>query len=102
MTRSISQSFYRSKTWKKCRNAYMDSQHHICERCGGLAVICHHKEWLNKANYKNPLIAYGWDNLEALCMDCHNKEHFEDSGNNSKSVIADGLMFDKNGNITLK
>lgn len=80
----------------------MDSQHHICERCGGLAVICHHKEWLNKANYKNPLIAYGWDNLEALCMDCHNKEHFGDSGNNSKSVIADGLMFDRNGNITQK
>lgn len=94
MTRSISQAFYRSNTWKKCRNAYMDSQHHICERCGGLAVICHHKEWLNESNYKNPLIAYGWDNLEALCMDCHNKEHF------AGGTIADGLMFDENGNIT--
>ncbi|AVI05741.1 HNH endonuclease [Staphylococcus hominis] len=96
MTRSISQSFYRSNTWKKCRNAYMDSQHHICERCGGLAVICHHKEWLNEDNYINPHIAYGWDNLEALCLDCHNKEHF---GSNS---IDDELMFDDNGNIIKK
>ncbi|MDO0995577.1 HNH endonuclease [Staphylococcus borealis] len=96
MTRSISQSFYRSTTWKKCRNAYMQSQNYICERCGGLAVICHHKEWLNEDNYINPHIAYGWDNLEALCLDCHNKEHF---GSNS---IDDELMFDDNGNIIKK
>lgn len=78
----------------------MDSQHHICERCGGLAVICHHKEWLNRRNVKNPMVAYNWDNLEALCMDCHNKEHFGDSGNTDKSIIADGLKFDEKGNIT--
>ncbi|WP_261007121.1 HNH endonuclease [Staphylococcus haemolyticus] len=74
----------------------MQSQNYICERCGGLAVICHHKEWLNEDNYINPYIAYGWDNLEALCLDCHNKEHF---GSNS---IDDELMFDDNGNIIKK
>lgn len=74
----------------------MQSQNYICERCGGLAVICHHKEWLNEDNYINPYIAYGWDNLEALCLDCHNKEHF---GSNS---IDDKLMFDDNGNIIKK
>lgn len=74
----------------------MQSQNYICERCGGLAVICHHKEWLNEDNYINPHIVYGWDNLEALCLDCHNKEHF---GSNS---IDDELMFDDNGNIIKK
>ena len=92
MTRSISQSFYRSNTWKKCRNAYMQSQNYICERCGGLAVICHHKIWLNESNVDDPMMTYNWDNLEALCIDCHNKEHF-----GSKS-IDDELMFDDNGN----
>lgn len=96
MTRSISESFYRQKAWKDCRNAYMSSKHYICERCGDVATICHHKEWLNDMNVLDPLIAYGFDNLEALCQTCHNKEHF------GKGTIDDELKFDKNGNVTRK
>ncbi|PTK29184.1 HNH endonuclease, partial [Staphylococcus hominis] len=55
MTRSISRSFYRSNRWKKCRNAYMQSQNYICERCGNLADICHHKIWLNESNVDDPM-----------------------------------------------
>ncbi|NMD90787.1 HNH endonuclease [Staphylococcus hominis] len=96
MTRSISRSFYRSNRWKKCKNAYMQSQNYICERCGNLADICHHKIWLNESNVDDPMMTYNWDNLEALCIDCHNKEHF-----GSKS-IDDELMFDEKGNIIKK
>ena len=74
----------------------MQSQNYICERCGGLAVICHHKIWLNESNVDDPMMTYNWDNLEALCIDCHNKEHF-----GSKS-IDDELMFDDNGNMIKK
>lgn len=93
MARSVSQAFYRSSKWIKCKNGYMASQHYICERCGGLATICHHKIWLNQSNVDNPMITYSWDNLEALCIDCHNKEHF---GN---TVTEKGLAFDEKGNL---
>lgn len=67
--------FYNSKKWRKVSQAYLASQNYLCERCGNPAVICHHKIWLNGTNVHDPNIAYNWDNLEALCIDCHNKEH---------------------------
>lgn len=82
--------FYQSKAWRKVRRAYMESQHYICERCGAPAVICHHKKHITPKNITNPEITLNFDNLEALCMDCHNKEHM------SKSGIC---IFDEDGNV---
>lgn len=93
MARSVSERFYRTRKWEKCRNGYMSSQHYICERCGGLATICHHKVWLNESNVNDPMVTYNWDLLEALCTDCHNKEHF------GSRAVADGLQFDEKGNL---
>ena len=66
----------------------MSSKSYVCERCGKPAVICHHKKWLNDVNVIDPKIALSFDNLEALCLDCHNAEHglrhdiavFDDAG----------------------
>ena len=55
----------------------MSSKSYICERCGAPAVICHHKKWLNDVNVNDPEIALSFDNLEALCKECHNAEHGE-------------------------
>lgn len=68
--------FYNSKKWKKVSQAYMTSKSYICERCGRPAVICHHKIYLNGENVKDPAIALNFKNLEALCLHCHNQEHF--------------------------
>ena len=68
-------AFYKGKAWRKVSAAYMASQNYICERCGKPATICHHKTWLNGKNVNNPEIALSFDNLEALCLDCHNAEH---------------------------
>jgi hypothetical protein len=68
-------AFYHSAAWLKVSAAYMQSKHYICERCGKPAQICHHKIWLNGANINDPAIALSFDNLEALCIDCHNAEH---------------------------
>ena len=68
-------AFYNSKPWKRASAAYMSSKNYICERCGKPAQICHHKTWLNGSNVKDPNIALGFDNLEALCIECHNAEH---------------------------
>ena len=83
--------FYHSKDWTDTRQAYLIAQHYLCERCGEPAKVVHHKHYLNKRNINNADIALNWDNLEALCQDCHNKEHhaaadtrrykFDDDGN---------------------
>ena len=68
-------AFYKSKAWRRVSAAYMASQAYICERCGKPASICHHRIWLNGSNVKDPYIALSFDNLEALCIECHNAEH---------------------------
>jgi len=89
-------AFYKSKEWRKVSAAYMSSKYYICERCGKPAKICHHRIWLNADNVNDPEIALNMDNLEALCMECHNKEHI------GKSYYRRGpeeTHFDENGNL---
>lgn len=71
--------FYYSRAWKKVSRAYMTSRNYICERCGRPATICHHKTYLNGVNVHDPEVALNFDNLEALCANCHNIEHFSES-----------------------
>lgn len=94
MAKDYAISFYKSQVWIKCRNGYMESQHYICERCGELAEICHHKEYITPENINDPNITLNWDNLEALCRTCHQHEHFKDD-----STCAEGLAFDSDGNL---
>ena len=68
-------AFYNSTAWKKVSRAYMQSKFYLCERCGRPATICHHRTYLNDVNVRDPEIALSFDNLEALCLDCHNREH---------------------------
>lgn len=71
----------------------MLKQNYICERCGDIATICHHKVYLNADNYQDPSISLNHDLLEALCQTCHNQEH------SIMPAIRNGLAFDENGNI---
>ena len=84
------EAFYLGKAWEPCRDAYLKSQNNICERCGEPAKICHHKTWLTRDNINNPYITLCWDNLEALCQDCHNKEHHKSKPKLRYSFDADG------------
>lgn len=86
-------AFYNSRAWKKTQAAFMASKHGICERCGDPARIVHHKEYITPENINDPAVTLSWDNLEALCQDCHNKEHFV------ADATAPGLMFDSSGNL---
>ncbi len=73
------------------------SKYYICERCGQPAEIAHHKIYLSPGNITNPDIALNPANLEALCMNCHNTEHFGTGG-----ATAAGIVFDANGNVILE
>ncbi len=42
--------------------------------------IVHHKHYIDMSNIYNTDITLDFNNLELLCMDCHNKEHFNNSG----------------------
>lgn len=88
------QEFYHSRAWKRLSRAFLLSRNYICERCGKPAEIAHHKQYLTAQNMTDPDIALNPANLEALCMDCHNREHFGRGG-----ATAAGLVFDENGNI---
>lgn len=93
MAKEYAKKFYKSKEWNKCRQSFMESKHYICERCGKLAYIVHHKEHITPSNIHDPNITLSWDNLQALCHDCHNVVH----GNNE--VCVDGVSFDCNGDL---
>lgn len=81
-------SFYLSAAWEKTRAAYLMSQDYICERCGQPAKIVHHKRWLNRENINDISVTLCWDNLEALCQDCHNKEHHKQERRHTVCVYA--------------
>lgn len=85
-------AFYFSKAWEQTRDRYLQSQQNICERCGDIAKIVHHKTYLTPDNINDTSITLSWDNLEALCQDCHNKEHH-------KNEEQRRYCFDEDGNI---
>lgn len=76
----FAERFYKSKAWQHTRASYLQSVGGLCERClkKGLyrpAVIVHHKVYLTAETINNPEIALAYGNLEALCRECHEKEH---------------------------
>lgn len=93
MAKAYAESFYNSTTWRKVSKAFMKSKYYICESCGRPATICHHVIHVTPNNINDPNITLNWENMRALCHDCHTKLHM------SKPVCAEGLKFDSNGDI---
>ena len=57
-----------------------------------MARVVHNKVQLTPDNITDPHVTLVWDNLEALCQDCHNREH-HDSGTVAR------YTFDAEGNL---
>ena len=80
LNRKTAIQFYNSSAWINCKNAYLEKKNHLCERClaSGKYVpadIVHHKVYLTDENFGDPSLMFGFDNLECLCLACHNDEH---------------------------
>ena len=93
-------SFYHSAAWLKCRAAYIKSVNGLCERCKARGIyrpgyIVHHLVHLGPDNLDDPSILLSWDNLEYLCMDCHNLEHFGSGNEKRYEVTFDGKILPK-------
>ena len=89
MAKPWAKDFYESPAWKHTRAAYAASVHWLCERCKKRGIIkrgaiVHHKKHLTPQNITD---------LEYLCFDCHNEEHF------AKSKMREGYFFDSEGNL---
>lgn len=107
--RSVDVSFYKSKAWNTVRLNVWRKQYCLCNRCNkpvyvrGLSDwipkekrvkgIVHHIEHLNNANINDDYITLCEDNLEGLCIECHNKEH------NQSDVTREEYLFDEYGNL---
>jgi len=91
------EQFYNSDAWRACREGFLQSKGYLCERCSTpdnpvAAKIAHHKIYLTRKNITDPHISLSWDNLEALCQDCHNKEHHKSGGLRRYSFDAKGNL----------
>lgn len=87
------QKFYNSLLWQKARDFKISSAGFLCEVCGELGEIVHHKIPLTEVNMNNPKISISNDNLQLVCRSCHKRIHDEIAG---KGLI---LIFDKEGNL---
>ena len=97
MAKEYAEAFYHSKEWIKCRKAYIKSVHGLCERCGEPGYIVHHKKYITPNNINDSNITLNFDNLEYLCLDCHNKEH--EFNREKRRITAIGTVFDSKGNL---
>jgi len=75
-------TFYSSRAWKDARRNYKQSVGGLCEEClkKGIitpAEIVHHKIPLTNENVGDLNISLSWNNLQALCRQCHAKAHEE-------------------------
>jgi len=86
--------FYNSQKWRRVSKTFLKSKYYVCERCGSIGEVAHHKIYLDRWNVHNPEIAYSMDNLECLCLACNNAEH-----GNVGAATAARIGFDRKGNV---
>ena len=70
--------FYNSNEWKTLREKKLQDEEYQCEKCNSkgkrkLATEVHHKKYIQTDEGWELRLDY--DNLEALCIDCHNHRH---------------------------
>ena len=93
MAKEFAKAFYNSGPWKKCRKAYIskriDIDGGLCEHCQKeLGFIVDHIVELAPHNINDPSIALDHNNLQYLCLECHNRKTF--SSGNAYILTVDG------------
>ena len=79
MAKEWAKAFYKSKAWRKCREAYIAERiiidGGVCEVCKSQpGYIVHHIVPLTQKNISNPDITLSPRNLRYDCKDCHDRE----------------------------
>ena len=103
MSKDFSWHVYHSRRWRNyVRPAVVARDHGLCQEClkhGAVepGEIVHHIIELTPQNVHDQAIAYGLDNLELVCRDCHAKLHPDTKA--KRSCTREGLAFDPYGNL---
>lgn len=88
--------FYKSTAWRKCRQSYISTvPGQLCEHCNDSPgyIVDHIKE-ISIDNINDPMITLNHDNLQYLCLECHNTKTFR-----KHSATREGIKFDGNGEL---
>lgn len=85
------QDFYASDEWRTLRFNLILKRGNKCNRCGKVLdsskLIGHHITELTLDNVDDYNISLNEDNIELICLDCHNIEHHRFCTNNSQQVF---------------
>ncbi len=81
MAKEYAKNFYNSKAWQSCRASFIAKRIMIdgglCEHCkDSLGYIVDHKKEITPENINNVNITLNHDNLQYLCLKCHNTKTF--------------------------
>lgn len=72
--------FYNSKHWRTLRNRIRTTKRMRCDVCGrlihGKSIVDHIIE-IDETNYQDESITLNEDNLQLLCLECHNTKTFQ-------------------------
>jgi len=92
MAKDYAKQFYNSKAWLQCRAAYISKVFGLCEKCRHDGYIVHHKIEITPDNINDPYITLCHDNLQYLCLTCHNRV-------DAAKIIRDDVTFDSRGQL---
>lgn len=99
MAKAYAKQFYNSKAWKITRSSYIALRKSIdgglCEHCKERqGYIVDHKVEITPANIDNSSITLNYENLQYLCLCCHNTKTFY-----KNRPLRTGLFFDTSGDL---
>jgi 5-methylcytosine-specific restriction protein A len=99
MAKEFAKAFYNSKEWKECRKSFISYRITIdggmCEHCKEeLGYIVDHKVELDNENINDVYVSLNHDNLQYLCLRCHNVKTF-----GIANATRDDVMFNENGDL---
>lgn len=83
----IYKSFYSTKKWMKIRNKAYERDNGECQHCGELCYESgsYNVDHITPINRDSPdELKYGLDNLQTLCIPCHNRKSVHDQENFTK------------------
>ena len=80
LMQDYAKTFYKSKAWQACREAYLKQKHGLCEQCMRRGIYTpadtvHHVRHITPDNITDPSVTLNPENLMALCRDCHAEMH---------------------------
>lgn len=102
--RELRKKAYQNTAWRKMRDTYM-KEHPICQRCldekGKItpATDIHHKVSPFKNGAVNWALLLDYDNLMAVCKECHGQLHAAQQGHISAEEVLKQLDDLLNDNI---